>query len=461
MDIKPFTIAIPEAEVDDLVARVRNTRWPEDVVTDWSRGVPTDLRPEARRLLGRRLRLAGAGGAAQRVPAVHGRRRRTDDPLRPRPVGGAGRHSPAHPPRLSELVRRVHPDDRAARRSGGARRPSGGRLPRRRPVAARVRLLDARSPSRAGPSRESAAAFDQIMQALGYERYGVHGGDIGAGVAEQLCIQAGDRVIGSLVVTDPGAIATEYTPPTDHLTEAEQERHRAAEGGPRRGLRLHRAPDDAAAVDRLRPDRLAGRPADLDRREVQGVDRSDQGAARGRGRPRPAAHAGQRLLVRQGRRRRRELPVRGGARRRGVGPDARPAAGVRGVRRRAADPPDPRSGQRPPVLERARARRPLPGDGGPGPARRRPPGVLRRPPLRRTPAGLLLARLRRLGGRSSASDSRRRASSARSALAFRSKNGIRNGIMTRPATNSGTNSTRNGRMSSGSCIDCRIWAVIR
>jgi hypothetical protein len=34
-------------------------------------------------------------------------------------------------------------------------------------------------------------------------------------------------VLGSLVVTDPGAIATEYTPPTDHLTPEEQERHGA------------------------------------------------------------------------------------------------------------------------------------------------------------------------------------------------------------------------------------------
>src|SRR6185369_8034771 len=50
------------------------------------------------------------------------------------------------------------------------------------------------------------------------------GGDIGAGLAEQLCIQAGDRVIGSLVVTDAGAIATEYTPSTDHLSETEQAR---------------------------------------------------------------------------------------------------------------------------------------------------------------------------------------------------------------------------------------------
>ena len=62
------------------------------------------------------------------------------------------------------------------------------------------------------------------MVALGYERYGVHGGDVGAGICEELCIHAGDRVIGSLVVTDPGAIATEYTPPTDHLSPAEQER---------------------------------------------------------------------------------------------------------------------------------------------------------------------------------------------------------------------------------------------
>ena len=95
------------------------------------------------------------------------------------------------------------------------------------------------------------------MQALGYERYGVHGGDIGAGVAEQLCIQAGERVIGSLVVTDPGAIATEYTPPTDHLTDAEKERHQRSEGRPGRGLRLPPGPDDAAAVDRLRADRFA------------------------------------------------------------------------------------------------------------------------------------------------------------------------------------------------------------
>ena len=41
MEITPFTVAVPDVEVRDLVARLTNTRWPSDVATDWSRGVPT------------------------------------------------------------------------------------------------------------------------------------------------------------------------------------------------------------------------------------------------------------------------------------------------------------------------------------------------------------------------------------------------------------------------------------
>ena len=215
------------------------------------------------------------------------------------------------------------------------------------------------------------------MQALGYERYGVSGGDIGAGVAEQLCIQAGDRVIGSLVVTDPGAIATEYTPPTDHLTEAEQERHQALKAARAEDFGYIAAPDDPAAVDRLRPHRLAGRPADLDRREVPGVDRPDEGAARGRGRPRPAADAGERLLVRRGGAGAANFLYEAAHAAAAWGqthdrPQGFVAFGDEPLIRRILDPADDAA-----VLERARARRPLPGDGGAGRAGRRPPGVLR------------------------------------------------------------------------------------
>ncbi len=69
-----------------------------------------------------------------------------------------------------------------------------------------------------------AKALDEIMRQFGYECYGVHGDDIGAGLCEQLCILAGERIIGSLVTTDPGAIATDFTPPTNHLNEDEKKR---------------------------------------------------------------------------------------------------------------------------------------------------------------------------------------------------------------------------------------------
>jgi len=40
-EIRPFTIDIPDADLDDLRQRLRNTRWPDaELVADWSQGVP-------------------------------------------------------------------------------------------------------------------------------------------------------------------------------------------------------------------------------------------------------------------------------------------------------------------------------------------------------------------------------------------------------------------------------------
>ena len=40
-EISPFVIAVPEAVLDDLRQRLRNTRWPEaELVDDWSQGIP-------------------------------------------------------------------------------------------------------------------------------------------------------------------------------------------------------------------------------------------------------------------------------------------------------------------------------------------------------------------------------------------------------------------------------------
>ena len=164
MDIKPFTIDVPEAELDDLLARIRNTRWPADIATDWSRGMPDRGRPPARRLLDGRLRLARPGGQrstrfpqfmadvdGQPIHFVHVRST----------VPGATPLLLLHgyPSSFVEATRMIGPlVDPAAH---GARR---GRVPRRRAVAPGLRLLDARSPRRAGRSRSPRRPSTRIMR---------------------------------------------------------------------------------------------------------------------------------------------------------------------------------------------------------------------------------------------------------------------------------------------------------
>ncbi len=53
----------------------------------------------------------------------------------------------------------------------------------------------------------TAKAWVELMHRLGYERYGAHGGDIGAGVSGDLGIHDPDRVVGAHVNTDPTALA--------------------------------------------------------------------------------------------------------------------------------------------------------------------------------------------------------------------------------------------------------------
>ena len=52
--IRPFTVEFPQADLDDLHRRVRETRWPEqETVDDASQGVQLEVVKAARRPLGR------------------------------------------------------------------------------------------------------------------------------------------------------------------------------------------------------------------------------------------------------------------------------------------------------------------------------------------------------------------------------------------------------------------------
>ena len=138
--------------------RLARTRFPDQI--DGHRlGVrdPDRLPARARRVLARRVRLARAGGAAQRARALPHRDRRPVDPLRPRALA-ARRRAPAAPhARLAGLGRRVPRRHPAADRPGGARRRRGRRVPRDRAVAARLRVLGADAHARLGRRSASRA----------------------------------------------------------------------------------------------------------------------------------------------------------------------------------------------------------------------------------------------------------------------------------------------------------------
>jgi epoxide hydrolase len=223
VEISPFIVAVPEREVRDLVRRLGDTRWPDDVDTDWSRGVPVSY---ARRLVDywageydwsaqernlNRFPQFTTQIDGQTIHFVHVRSR----------VPNATPLLMVHgyPSSFVEFARMIGPLVDPEAHGGRAEDAFHVVVPSLPGFGFSTPLVPGWA------IQQAAAAFDQIMGALRYERYGVHGGDVGAGVAESICVQAGIRVIGSLVVTDAGAIATEYTPPTDHLTEAERERH--------------------------------------------------------------------------------------------------------------------------------------------------------------------------------------------------------------------------------------------
>src|SRR4051794_38897522 len=114
--ITAFRVDIPQADLDDLAARLAATRWPDEVTgAGTSYGMPLAVvKRLAERWAGggagggprRGLAAAGgearggggggglggarAGGPPQRVPSVHDGHRRPEYPLPARPLGRAG-----------------------------------------------------------------------------------------------------------------------------------------------------------------------------------------------------------------------------------------------------------------------------------------------------------------------------------------------------------------------------------
>jgi epoxide hydrolase len=225
---QPFQIKITDGELDDLHRRLDFTRWPDpapDARTDFDRGVPLpylqDLSDYWRHGFDWRSEEARLNEMPQFTTEIDGQQIHYLHIRSPETNALPLLIIHGYPSSVVEFLDLIGPlsDPRS---HGGDPQDA----------------FDLVIPSLPGfgfsvPVRQTgwevgrtAAAFAQLMTRLGYSRYGAHGGDIGAGVSGRLGATDPEHVVGTIVVTDPGALglAGETFPIPDHLTDEERAR---------------------------------------------------------------------------------------------------------------------------------------------------------------------------------------------------------------------------------------------
>ena len=125
-------------------------------VDDPSQGVQLATMQALARYWADRVRLAQVRGEAEGATALHHRDRRAGHPLRPRPLQARGRAAARRRARMARLGHRAAEDHRPTHQSDGARRERVGRVPRRDPVDAGLRVLGQADHHRLGPGAHRA-----------------------------------------------------------------------------------------------------------------------------------------------------------------------------------------------------------------------------------------------------------------------------------------------------------------
>jgi epoxide hydrolase len=204
--IQPFRIEIPQADVDQLRDRLASARWPAELPgTGWERGVPlgylTELARYWRTRYDWRAAEAGLNSHPQFTTEIDGQRIhflhvKSEDPgAKPLLI------THGYPSSVAEFLHLIGP--LASPDTGQAFHVIAPSLPGyafSTPLAGTGWTMS-----------RTARAWAELMRRLGYQRYGLHGGDIGAGVSGMVAALDGEHVTGVHVVTDPLTAAATAT----------------------------------------------------------------------------------------------------------------------------------------------------------------------------------------------------------------------------------------------------------
>jgi epoxide hydrolase len=204
--IQPFRIEISQGDLDDLHRRLAGARWPGELPgTGWSRGIPLgyleELAGHWRTGYDWRAAEARLNSYPQFVTEIDGQRIHFLHVRSSRPDARPLLITHGFPSSVAEFLYLIEPLVCPA--EGQAFHVIAPSLPGyafSTPLSAPGWAMG-----------RTARAWAELMRRLGYERYGVHGGDIGAGVSGMVAGLDGEHVTGVHVVTDPLTAAATAT----------------------------------------------------------------------------------------------------------------------------------------------------------------------------------------------------------------------------------------------------------
>jgi microsomal epoxide hydrolase len=193
---RPFRVDIPQSELDDLKARLAQTRWPDQLPgVGWDYGIPLDyvqnLAEYWRTSYEWRLHERTLNSFPQFTTTIDGQQVHFLHVRSPEPEALPLIITHGWPGSVVEFINIIGPltDPRAH----GADPADAFHL-----VVPSIPGYGFSGPThdRGWNMRRIAQAWAELMRRLGYDRYGAQGGDWGSGISRELGLIAGQHIIG-------------------------------------------------------------------------------------------------------------------------------------------------------------------------------------------------------------------------------------------------------------------------
>ena len=224
-DIRPFRIEIPQRDLDDLHDRLARTRWPDSLPgTGWERGVPNpylrDLATYWRTTYDWRAAEASLNEIPQFSTAIEGQPIHFFHLRSPEPDAMPLLLTHGWPSSPVEFLKVIGPLTDPGRQGGDPADAFHVVIPSLPGYGFSTPVTQPGW----GNLFRVAQAWAELMNRLGYDRYAVHGTDVGSGVSGILAMVDAARVTG-LHITGTSA-ATPFGPPvqTEGLSPADRAR---------------------------------------------------------------------------------------------------------------------------------------------------------------------------------------------------------------------------------------------